>query len=139
MTNSSNYNEDKNIGRDLNKKYWGLLDALKALPKDSLQEKELRYQWMKKQPEYDSFVIDMMKACQPKAYLKLENNLNKRNDNFTINPDAGLATTCSKEYDYLVYMESMVRAIKNYTGINKQGTPYTFFESLVKIYRQVLS
>lgn len=116
-------------------KYKALLDELRAMPNGTKEERAARFDWMKRQPEYGPFVMDVMNQWREGSCDKLQNKLRKT-EFTTMNPDAGIASTKTGREDPVVFMESLKLAIEYYTGINAKGETYTFLQSIGTNYNQ---
>ena len=132
--------QDKSEGVD--KQFKELLDCLREMPRDTPKAREQRSLWMKNRPEYDEFINKLMKEWNKGRKAKLRiTPPTEREISATFDPDAGIATTeknskKKQETDSVVFFESVIQTIENYTGINNQGKSYTFIQSLGAIYRQ---
>lgn len=128
--------EDK--AEELDWKFKRLLDELRVMP-----EKE-RFEWLKQQPEYSVFAIELMNALHtwlPQSYDRLKNKLqSEKHISRTLSPDNDIASTIKsekkKEIDTVVFMEAIEKAASGYTGRNQKGEKYTFLQSVRKIYNQ---
>lgn len=128
--------EDK--AEELDQKFKRILDELRIMPQEE------RFAWLKQQPEYDVFVIDLMNALHtwsPHSYNRLKNKLqSEKYVSCTLSPDNDIASTIKnkkkKEIDTVVFMEAIKKAANGYTGRNENGEKYTFLQSVRKIYKQ---
>lgn len=133
--------QDKTEGID--EQFKDLLDCLRVMPKDTPEERGERFLWVKSKPEYDKFVIEVMEEWDEGSFGKLKNRLQKEKYvSCSLDMDSGIATTerngKRKEMDPVVFMETIKQAIESYTGVNLEGHPYTFIESVRQIYKHKL-
>ena len=124
---NENFSQDK--GKELDEKFKELLDELRTMPNATQEEREKRFEWMKSQPQYDAFVIELMNSWHSRSYHQLAERLEK-NTSTTLNHNAGIASTRRKEKDPVVFMESVKLSIERYTGVNTTGDEYTFLQSV---------
>lgn len=124
----------ENKGEEIDQKFKSLLDELRLIPKEN------RFEWLKKQELYGSFVIELMNAWRPQSYDRLKERLqNEKYVTNTLPQDGGIASTIKYEEDPEVFMNAVKGACEGYTGKNQEGTPYTFLQSVGQIYEQKAS
>ena len=133
-------------GEWFDEKYKSVLDILKNMPKDMLEQRKERYEWMKMQPEYDQFIIDLMNTWKTDYYeelkKRLQNNEGQRlvNSKYTNDKDSIEEGIASLKYrkikDPLILVEVIKQAIENYTGVNKAGNTFTFLQNVGLLYKQ---
>lgn len=129
--------EETRKGLEFDKKYEALLQILSSMPKDTREEKQQRFEWIKKQKEYSVFIADLMNAWRSNAYVELRNRL-ERHSTEDLGQNASIVTSkAPKEIDPVLFMEATVLAIQGYTGVNASGEPYTFCQGVGEHYKNL--
>lgn len=138
--------EIQNKSEGVDKQFKELLDCLQEMPCDTPEARKQRFSWMKGRPEYDEFINKLMKEWNEGRQDKLRiTPPTEREISVAFHADTGIATTQKygkekdgkkQETDPVVFFETVIQTIENYTGINNQGKSYTFIQSLGARYRQ---
>ena len=133
MNKSFNEKEIWDKGEQIDEQFKNLLDVLRAMPKATKEERQYRFEWMKKQPEYNLLVKELMNNLwysnsHESFYSRLEKRLQKvENYGFSSGErEDGIVSTRKREKDPVVFMEAVKQTIEEYTGVDTKGNVYRF-------------
>ena len=143
MNKSFNEKEIWDKGEQIDEQFKNLLDVLRAMPKATKEERQYRFEWMKKQPEYNLLVKELMNNLwysnsHESFYSRLEKRLQKV-ENYVFSSgerEDGIVSTRKREKDPVVFMEAVKQTIEEYTGVDTKGNVYTFLQSIGLKYNQ---
>lgn len=122
-------------GKEFEETYSDFLSELKAMPKGTREEKEKRWNFFREYSRHDEFQIELIEKYRPGALNKLASRMEK--DEQKDNQDLDIASyKHKKEMDPVVFMETLKKAIMNFTGVSKEGSKYGFVACIGTIYRQ---
>lgn len=122
-------------GRKFEERYRDFLTTLKEMPRRTQEEKAGRWEWFRRYPLHDEFILDLMDTYQPKAFKRFCSRVNDPSiDN---SEDLDIASfKHMKEMDPAVFMEVVQRAVCIYTGIKQDGGSYNFVSCVGRLYSQ---
>lgn len=125
----------KKQGKEFEETYSDFLSELKAMPKGTKEEKEKRWNFFLEHSLHDEFQTDLINKYRPGALHKLE--LRMEGNRQYRDRDLDIASYKHKEeMDPVVFMETLKKAIMNFTGVSKEGIQYGFVACIGTIYRQ---
>lgn len=132
-----------NNGEWFDEKYKHIVDVLKAMPKNTLEQREERYHWVRNKKEYEQFVMDVFLAIDSYSYNKIKRRQESEYQvNDTLPPDLGIASTSTKssngkknEIDADIFMDAVKTAVETFTGVNDDKEPITFLRAIGEIHR----
>lgn len=128
--------ERKSDAWTFEEKYNDFLTELREMPKNTPEEKELRWQTYMAHPQQTDFSADVYKKFRSRAYDRLVRRL-QNTEKACEDADAGIASIENKaEVDNVVLYEAVKDTICSYTGINLKGEKYSFLQGVGRHYQQ---